>query len=47
VRLEAQAMFERYTEKARRVIFFGRYEASDFGYVRDSEILLTVRKEQP
>ena len=24
-------MFERYTERARRVIFFGRYEASHFG----------------
>ncbi|HET6175903.1 MAG TPA: hypothetical protein VFE61_03150 [Candidatus Sulfotelmatobacter sp.] len=24
-------MFERYTEKAQRVIFFGRYEASQFG----------------
>jgi hypothetical protein len=24
-------MFERYTEKARRVIFFARYEASKFG----------------
>lgn len=24
-------MFERYTEKARRVIFFGRYEATQFG----------------
>ena len=24
-------MFERYTEKARRTIFFGRYEASQFG----------------
>jgi ATP-dependent Clp protease ATP-binding subunit ClpC len=24
-------MFEKYTEKARRVIFFGRYEASQFG----------------
>ena len=24
-------MFERYTEKARRVIFFARYEASNFG----------------
>jgi hypothetical protein len=24
-------MFERYTERARRVIFFGRYEASQFG----------------
>jgi len=24
-------MFERYSEKARRVIFFARYEASQFG----------------
>ena len=24
-------MFERYTEKARRVVFFARYEASQFG----------------
>jgi len=24
-------MFERYTEKARRLIFFGRFEASQFG----------------
>jgi ATP-dependent Clp protease ATP-binding subunit ClpC len=24
-------MFERYTEKARRVIFFARYEASHYG----------------
>ena len=24
-------MFERYTEKARRAIFFARYEASQFG----------------
>jgi len=24
-------MFERYTEKGRRVIFFARYEASEFG----------------
>jgi len=27
-------MFEKYTEKARRVIFFGRYEASQFGSSR-------------
>jgi hypothetical protein len=34
-------MFERYTEKARRVIFFGRYEASQYGSpVIDSEHLL-------
>ena len=31
VRLEGDDMFERYTEKARRVIFFARYEASQFG----------------
>ena len=24
-------MFQRYTEKARRVIFFARYEASQYG----------------
>ncbi len=24
-------MFERYTEKARRVIFFARYEAAQYG----------------
>jgi hypothetical protein len=34
-------MFERYTEKARRVIFFARYEASQFGSpVIDAEHLL-------
>src|SRR5947209_4423363 len=34
-------MFERYTEKARRVIFFARYEASEFGSpVIDTEHLL-------
>jgi ClpA/ClpB-like protein len=34
-------MFERYTEKARRVIFFGRYEASQYGSpVIDTEHLL-------
>jgi len=34
-------MFERYTEKARRVIFFARYEASQFGSPEiDSEHLL-------
>ena len=27
-------MFERYTEKARRVIFFARYEASQFGAIQ-------------
>ena len=34
-------MFERYTEKARRTIFFARYEASQFGSpVIDTEHLL-------
>jgi hypothetical protein len=34
-------MFERYTEKARRVIFFSRYEASQYGSPRiDTEHLL-------
>jgi ATP-dependent Clp protease ATP-binding subunit ClpC len=34
-------LFERYTEKARRVIFFARYEASEFGSSEiESEFLL-------
>lgn len=34
-------MFERYTEKARRVVFFARYEASQYGSAEiDSEHLL-------
>jgi ATP-dependent Clp protease ATP-binding subunit ClpC len=34
-------MFERYTEKARRVIFFARYEASHYGSPEiDTEHLL-------
>jgi hypothetical protein len=42
-------MFERYTEKARAVIFFARYEASEFGSpVIDTEHLLLglIRKEK-
>lgn len=40
-------MFERYTEKARRVIFFARYEASQYGSsIIDSEhILLGLLRE--
>ena len=40
-------MFERYTEKARRVIFFARYEASQFGtYAIEAEhILLGLLRE--
>jgi ATP-dependent Clp protease ATP-binding subunit ClpC len=40
-------MFERYTEKARRVIFFARYEASQFGspYIETEHVLLGILRE--
>lgn len=40
-------MFERYTEKARRVIFFARYEASQFGAIQieAEHILLGLIRE--
>jgi ATP-dependent Clp protease ATP-binding subunit ClpC len=40
-------MFERYTDKARRVIFFARYEASTFGspYIETEHILLAILRE--
>jgi ATP-dependent Clp protease ATP-binding subunit ClpC len=40
-------MFERYTEKARRVIFFARYEASELGSsaIEPHHILLGVIRE--
>ncbi len=40
-------MFERYTEKARRVIFFGRYEASQFGspHIETEHLLLGLLRE--
>jgi ATP-dependent Clp protease ATP-binding subunit ClpC len=40
-------MFERYTEKARRVIFFARYEASQFGesYIQTEHLLLGLLRE--
>jgi ATP-dependent Clp protease ATP-binding subunit ClpC len=40
-------MFERYTEKARRVIFFARYEASQFGspYIETEHLLLGVLRD--
>ena len=40
-------MFERYTEKARRVIFFSRYEASQFGspYIESEHLLLGLLRE--
>ena len=40
-------MFERYTEKARRAIFFARYEASQFGspYIESEHVLLGFLRE--
>jgi len=40
-------MFERYTEKARRAIFFARYEASQFGgqFIGTSHLLLGLLRE--
>jgi hypothetical protein len=40
-------MFERYTEQARRTIFFGRYEASQFGcsYIETEHLLLGLFRE--
>jgi ATP-dependent Clp protease ATP-binding subunit ClpC len=46
--LEGDTMFERYTEKARRVIFFARYEASQFGspYIESEHVLLGLLRRQ-
>ncbi len=40
-------MFERYTERARRVIFFARYEASSYGspYIETEHLLLGLLRE--
>lgn len=40
-------MFERYNEKARRTIFFARYEASQFGspYIESEHMLLGILRE--
>jgi hypothetical protein len=42
-------MFERYTEHARRIIFFARYEASTFGseYIEPEHLLLGILREDP
>ena len=42
-----RGMFEQYTEKARRVIFFARYEASQFGssYIETEHLLLGLLRE--
>jgi ATP-dependent Clp protease ATP-binding subunit ClpC len=41
-------MFERYTEQARRVIFFARYEASNYGShcIESEHLLLGVLREE-
>lgn len=41
-------MFERYTERARRVIFFARYEASQYGsrYIETEHLLLGIIRER-
>jgi ATP-dependent Clp protease ATP-binding subunit ClpC len=40
-------MFERFTEKARRVVFFARYEASQYGspYIESEHLLLGLLRE--
>jgi len=40
-------MFERYTERARRVVFFARYEASQYGspYIETEHLLLGLLRE--
>ena len=40
-------MFERYTERARRVIFFARYEASQLGdtYIETQHLLLGLLRQ--
>jgi hypothetical protein len=42
-------MFERYTERARRVISFARFEASQFGspYIETEHLLLGLLREDP
>ena len=42
-------MFERYTEMARRVVFFARFEASQFGtpHIDPEHILLGILRESP
>ena len=42
-------MFERFTEQARRVIFFARYEASQDGdfYIRCAHLLAGIEREAP
>jgi hypothetical protein len=45
--IDSQHMFERFTEQARRVIFFARYEASNYGspYIETEHLLLGLLRE--
>ena len=45
--MDGGAVFERYTEKARRLIFFARYEASQFGSpeIESEHLLLGLLRE--
>lgn len=45
--LRKQPVFERFTEKARRVVFFARYEASQYGsaYIESEHLLLGFLRE--
>jgi ATP-dependent Clp protease ATP-binding subunit ClpC len=40
-------MFERYTEKARRAVFFARYEADQYGspYIESEHLLLGLLRD--
>src|SRR6266478_5768507 len=40
-------MFERYTEDAKRMIFYGRYEASQYGspFIETEHLLLAAQRE--
>jgi len=42
-------MFERYSHKARRVIFFARYEATQYGssHIESEHLLLAILREDP
>src|SRR5258708_36209909 len=46
---DRSAMFERFTEKARRAVFFARYEASQYGNpsIETEHLLLGLWREDP
>jgi len=45
--MRKQAVFERYTEKSRRAVFFARFEASRYGsrYIETEHLLLGLLRE--